>query len=205
MRLDEIILTERFINLFYDDPKKDQYKDEVYDILTRSYAPIGGLKGSGTGSPDELKSIPFWKLAVKDGKVVAAILYKDKQGRKSVALGTDGSMTAKRAIKDIVKDEPSRSYAEKSKNSLAFFLKSRPDAREFLVPFDQAKKISKDDIIPYSDQELNRLNLTDDERKSTEFTIQKFPFLKDFGYFRNINGHYHFKVMVGTPGLSITR
>lgn len=43
-------------------------------------------------SPDDMvKNIPFWKLYTKNDKVIMALLYKDKNGRKIVALGIDGS------------------------------------------------------------------------------------------------------------------
>lgn len=203
MRIDEIVLLERFVNLFNDDPRKDEFKDEVYDILVRSYAPIGGIKGSGTESPERLKSIPFWKLAVKNGKVVAAILYKDKGGRKSVAVGTDGTLEGKRAIINMTGQEPKRSYSERSKTALAFFLKQDANAKDYLIPVDRVKKISKDTIIPYSDETFRAIDISDAERKSTEMTLDRFPFLKDFGYFRDINGEFYFKVMTGTPGQAI--
>jgi major membrane immunogen (membrane-anchored lipoprotein) len=107
------IITERYVNLIHDNERKDLYKYAVYDLLQKSYANIGGVKGSGLEDPDSMKSIPFWKIAVKDGKVIAVVLYKDKNGRKAVATGNDGSLAGKRAILDIIRKEKDRSYAEK--------------------------------------------------------------------------------------------
>lgn len=56
-------LTEAFVNLINDDPKKIEYVDDVWDIIQRSYAKIGGIHGSGFGSKDEMmKKILFGKL-----------------------------------------------------------------------------------------------------------------------------------------------
>jgi hypothetical protein len=38
-----------------------------------------------------IQNIPFWKLYTKDDNVIMAILYKEKNGRKLIALGIDGS------------------------------------------------------------------------------------------------------------------
>lgn len=94
----EQTLTEKFINLIgeKDIEKKREYADRVWDILQRSYAKIGGIKGSGFKSKEDMiKNIPFWKIMKSNGKVIAVKLYKDKNGRKSVAGGTDGSKEAK--------------------------------------------------------------------------------------------------------------
>ena len=86
------LLSERFINLIGDDERKEDYRDQVWNLLQTSYKPIGGIKGTGFKSPDDMvKNIPFWKMAVKDGKVEAVIMYRDKGGRKSVAMGSTGS------------------------------------------------------------------------------------------------------------------
>lgn len=197
-------LTERFLNLIGDDPRKQKYKNDVYELLVRSYKSIGGLKGDGTQSPDDLLSIPFWKLVRKNGKIIAVILYKDKNGRKSVALGTDGSSTAIRALKDIMNKEPERSYSEKSKSSLNFFLKSNPNAKDFLIPRDKVESIIGKKIFPYSDGVMDKLDVSEKEQESVRLTLHKYPFLGDYGYFREIGGELMFKVLVGTPNLSIT-
>jgi hypothetical protein len=64
----EQILQERFVNLIGDDARKERHKDAAYDMLQQTYASIGGIKGSGFNSPDDMvENIPFWKLAFKDG------------------------------------------------------------------------------------------------------------------------------------------
>lgn len=198
----EQIITERYVNLIGPDPKKDRYKDEVFDILQKSYANIGGLASSGFESPKAMvEKIPFWKLAIKSGKVVAAVLYKDKNGRKAVASGTDGTLAGKKAMVDIVRQEHNRSYVEKSKASLGLFMKSLPrqEALNAIIPVEKVKEIlPKEEITPV-DLDPQSWPVTDDERESTLATLERFPELADYGYFRELGGEMKFKIMVGTP------
>jgi len=205
MRASDILL-ERFVNLIGTDKRKQQYKQQVYDLLVRSYASIGGIKGHGFASPDEIVNIPFWKLAIKDGKLVAAILYKDKDGRKSVAAGTDGTEQGKSVMISMTTQEASRSYAEKSKAALSMAMKSlTPEQQiEFLVTIDHVRKLVKDDIIPLSTTPKEKWPITDqDEIDSAELTLQRYPQLTPYAYFRKIGDDYKFKVMLGTPKLNI--
>lgn len=76
-----IELNERFVNIFSDEETKRKYASDVWDILQKSYADIGGIKGSGFKTIDDMvKNIPFWKLSVHDGVVDAVAMYKDKGG-----------------------------------------------------------------------------------------------------------------------------
>lgn len=79
-------LNERFINaLPNDDDIKQKFADQVWDVLQYSYRELGGLKGSGFNSKEDMiKNIPFWKMVTKNGVVHAVVMYKDRGGRKSV-------------------------------------------------------------------------------------------------------------------------
>lgn len=53
------LLIERYVNVFSDAQKKP-FASDVWDILSSSYAKIGGIKGSGFESKDSMISkIPF--------------------------------------------------------------------------------------------------------------------------------------------------
>lgn len=96
------ILSEHFVNLHTTD-QKEQYKDQVWELLQAAYAPIGGYKGAVNA--DELAQTPgLWKLSRRNGKIVAAAIYKDTHGRKTIAVGTDGSQAGKRDF-HIIKNE----------------------------------------------------------------------------------------------------
>ena len=175
-------LDEAFENLIGFDKdtaeRKDRLKAEVYGLLQQSYAKIGGIKGSGFGSKDEMaKKIWFWKLYKQNGKPAAVIMYKDRDGRKMAALGTDGSDKAKAAARKMVKDEISlnRSYGEASGPALAMVKKlfnvgrnggfEGSELEKYLVPAELVGDILKKPVKPVSKYEYVRTIGGDEERK----------------------------------------
>jgi hypothetical protein len=112
MRFSELF--EHYVNAF-DVPAKQKYADQVWDIMTKSYEKLGGFHTAA--NVDELMhKSGLWKLCLRDGKVVAAILYKDQNGRKSIASGTNQT---RQGLRDYIsmKDEDinlNRSWAEVS-------------------------------------------------------------------------------------------
>lgn len=201
MKTFSAFITERFQNAIGpDDPLKKKYAQQVYALLQASYAKIGGIKGNGfENKEDMIANILFWKMAIKDGKVEAAILYKDKGGRKSVAIGSTGSAWARIKIADMFKNEIKRSYGEKSKSALGLMLKVFPE--NAIIPFlhtpEVAGKTLKKEVTPIKDVPKDRW--PDDAKR----TIEKFPYIIDYGYLREIAGTMMFKVMIGTSGKSI--
>lgn len=184
-------LTERYKNLIGEDPLKDQYKDSVFAMVQHSYAPIGGIHGSGfRNAGDMVKNIPFWKLVQKDGRIVAGAFYKDKGGRKRVAIATDGTPEGKLGLQGILREDYQRAYFEISDRSLSFQV--RILGYEFLKKYaktpEQAATISGDPVspAPADDPELIR-----------------HPPLAKFFYQREIGGKAHTKIMFGTTGKKI--
>jgi hypothetical protein len=194
-------ITERYVNLINDNALKQQHKAAVWDILQLSYASMGGIKGSGFSSPDDMvKNIPFWKLAVKGGKVVAVVLYKDVGGRKFVALGTNGSEVGKLSLFDMMKNEMSRSYGEVSKAALGVMMHQVPwdILKHYVKKPAEAKAISgKEDVTPI--QGMKDSDLPEDAKK----TLARYPQLREYGYLRDIGGKIFFKILMGTPNLKI--
>lgn len=191
-RVLQIMLNETFINVFSTEEKK-KYIDQVWDILQASYAKIGGIHGSGFESKaDMIATIPFWKLVKKGDKIVAVALYKDKNGRKRIAAGTDGSDEGKAAFASISGEDlsQSRSYSELSGPSLSFVMRRyKGDFKKHLISPKDAEKIAKDTLIyPVSDQDAEVLS---------------HPELKDYFYQRKIGGQLHTKLMVGTPNKAL--
>lgn len=188
--LSESYLTEKFINLF-SDKEKNEYKDEVFSSIQQAYAPIGGIKGSGFNSAEDMvKNLPMWKLSRKDGKIVAGVLYKDKGGRKVVASFTDGTVEGKKQLADILKNEFTRSYTEVSEAALGFIRKISGVAtiEKFAIPRDKVKSMLK-----LKDDEFST-DVPEDDRN-----VQSLPTLKDYFYQRKIGGHFHTKIMIGNP------
>lgn len=106
------ILSEGFVNLF---KKEDfgKYIDEIWDILQRSYRPIGGFLTAST-KEELIQKTGMAKLVVKGGKVVAVKLYKDDRGRKSIAAGTGGTEEGKFWLKKMFQEDSKfdRSWGE---------------------------------------------------------------------------------------------
>ena len=63
------MLVEHFVNLWGEDvEKKEQLIDEVWDMIDRAYAPIGGPHKE---KEELLGKTYYWKLVRKGGKIVA--------------------------------------------------------------------------------------------------------------------------------------
>lgn len=63
-------------------------------------------------------------MAIKDEKVLAVAMYKDKEGRKLIAIGTDGSQEAKKKIAEIMRNDLDRSYGGNFKSCIGHFSKN---------------------------------------------------------------------------------
>jgi len=179
---DYFLLQESYTNIFLPQ-EKQKWKDQVWDIIQKSYKPLGGIQGSGFESPENMvEKLPMWKIYLSGGKLSAVVLYKDKGGRKLVALGTNGTPQSKKALVDILKNEFGRSYGEISGPLLGFVKKYLPEiVSKYAFTFDQAKEIAArngDEIFPVSD------------------SVHE--------YLREINGKMHQKLMLGTTGKSIS-
>lgn len=188
-------LYERFINLLHDDPRKHQYADEVHGLLQKSYAKIGGIHGSGfKDKHDMIQNIPMWKLKKKDNKIVSAAFYKDKNGRKSVAVASDGSDEGKKGVAEIFRDDLTRgrSYGEKSSAALSFVKKvvGPDELKKHVVPYEEVHKHLG------TDEEIRRPPHDDSE-------MQRHPEYRDHFYQRKIGGTWHTKLMLGKPGMKL--
>jgi len=172
-------LEEAFKNFLVSDRKeKEAHADEVFAMLQASYANIGGLKGSGFGSAKEMISaVPMWKLAYTKGQLAAVVMYKDKAGRKLVAIGTDGKSTGKKRLVEILKVEFARSFAEISGPLLKFMERNLPG-------------------------ELKRWHIS--TSKVEEILSKKITIIDDVYYTRKLGGEEIRKTMLGTIGKSIT-
>lgn len=205
MKMHELLL-ERFLNFIGNDEQalanKNKWKQQVWDLLQKSYANIGGLKSWGFETPERMvENITFWKLAVRHGKLYAVIMYRDEgKGRKSVAMGTDGTAEGKKFLVDIIRNEFGRAFSERSKGALGFVLKIMPwdVLEEFLMTPEEAQKILGSDynLMPIRDMPPEEL-----PHDAAE-TLVKYPKLIDYGYIRHIGSNRipFFKVMMGTSG-----
>ena len=191
-------MKESFVNAFVDDIEtKKKYTQQVWSILQSSYKKIGGVKGNGFKNPEDMLNIPFWKMNIVSGKVVAVIMYKDKGGRKSVAMGTDGTPLGASKAGDMLGNELERSYGEKSKAALGKMLKTYPEdiIKGFMIkPPEVAKMLKDTEIVP-----ITTLANSDIPKDGLE-TLRRYPFVMEYAYLREIGGSQTFKVMLGTRG-----
>jgi hypothetical protein len=195
-------LNENYKNFIGPDStdRRRVWADQVWDILQKSYAPIDGIKGSGFNTKEDMiQNIPFWKLYTKNDKVVAAAFYKDKNGRKSVAIATDGSDLGRKIVGDIFKASLGVSYGEKSGRALATMVNSIPweTLSNFLLKPDVVSKLMKKNLTPVDEYGKNNLDSED------QFTYDKFPQLRPYMYVRKLDGKPKLKVAIGTPNLPI--
>ena len=144
-------LTESYVNIT-SEHEKEVYAEQVFEILQKSYAKIGGIHGSGFSSPEDMiKNIPYWKLFKRNDKIIACVLYKDTNGRKLVALGSDGSDEGKNVAKRMLRDdiEHDRAYGEISDAVLRYLQKTYGDElHKFLVPSKEVGNILNKDVTP---------------------------------------------------------
>lgn len=186
-------ISERFLTFLHaDSAERELYAKEVYDLLQKAYEYIGGLKGSGFNDVEDMKkNIPIWKLVRQDGKIVAVAMYKDKEGRKRVAIASDGSQKGKQKLAEIVRDDmkKERAYAEISGGSLRFSKRQVTGFEDFVIHPEEVEKIVDDEIIYPVDP--------DDPE------VEANPELKEFFYQRKIGSEWKTKIMTGTPFVDI--
>ena len=172
--LEEQILNEHYVNALSDDVKR-KYMDDVWKILQDSYAYIGGIKGEEFQSPESMLKVPFWKVCVKDGKVVMVRMYKDHNGRKSIAGGTNGSREGKIAMAKGIESDLEVGYSEVSGATETFILKRFPELfKKYRISSSEVSKIIMKDITPIEGDE--------------------------FHYERMLGGKMTTKILLGTPG-----
>ena len=177
------LLTERILNITSSEDKQ-KYGEQVYAILQKSYEKIGGLKGSGfTSVEDMINNIPFWKIVKKGNDVVAVHMYKDKNGRKMVACGSDMSkqgrdITKRFLLDDILRD---RAYMEVSGRVLTYIKSILTDEefKKYAIPAEKVKEVfANKQIEIVSEYEYKRQLGSGDEEVKVMFGTLKQPIPK---------------------------
>jgi hypothetical protein len=189
-------LSEGYKNLFASQ-EKEKYAKEAFEQLTAAYSKVGGLIGKGfKNQQDFIDNIPFWKLKLSaSGKIIAAAYYRDKGGRKRVAVSTDGSVAGRTALADILVSDltQGRSFAEQSGPSLGFLVKmvGYDVIKKYAIPFEKFVELS-------GSKSIIRASETDPE-------IMKHHELKTFFFQRKIGDSWHTKIAIGTPLNKLTK
>lgn len=187
-------LTESFVSLLpHHSKEREKHADEVFHMVHKSYEPVGGISGTGFKSPEDMKkNIPMWKLHRKNGKIHAAALYKDKGGRKLVALATDGSPEGKHGLRNMMVNDMTqhRAHTEVSGKPLHMLKKHVPELAKYAIPVEHVKaSMPHDEFRPVEDHDQEVLD---------------HPELKHHFYQRKIGNHFHTKIALGSMGHHIT-
>ena len=75
------------IKALFDDKSRLAIADEVLQMARSNYAGVGGIKGDGMDSPEELvASTKMWRIIRKNNKIIGGILYNDRGGKKVVPI-----------------------------------------------------------------------------------------------------------------------
>lgn len=171
-KFEDFTFNEKIVNLFGNDIFN--YINELYTLVINAYKPLGGLKGKGFENIENLlKSIKMVKMFTRQGRITAAIFYKDKKkdGRKAVAFCTNATIIGRNDLKMLLKDEFQRSYIEISSSLLRFIEKNFPyEFEKFRIRNDEDLDIFKD-VIP----------------------------IDEFFYKRKIGNELITKIAIGTP------
>ena len=120
-------INEHFLTVTNKDDMK-KYADEVWDILQKSYAYIGGVAGANS-IDDIIEDTDMWKLVRRNGHITAMQAYKYKQGgRKTNCCGSDGTEQGKKDIMKIYQEDglmkDRKQYGEYSGKAISAMLKS---------------------------------------------------------------------------------
>lgn len=99
----KFILNEKFINLFSGE--FNEYIDIIWDMLQKSYENVPSGFLAANSKEELINKSAMWKMARRNNKIVAAILYKDRMGRKSFAVCSDGTKEGKRDLIGMFKDD----------------------------------------------------------------------------------------------------
>ena len=193
-------IAESFQNLIRskDDSARSKLAEEVFALLQASYAKIGGIKGSGfRDAQDMIEKIPFWKLYIRSGKVIVAVLYKDSNGRKLVAAGVDRDAPGSvKLLSGVLRETIKVSFGEYSKGLLVLLFRSAPIEvlRPFILKPKEVESLLGEKIIVPTQEYVN-----DNLSESDQAIWGRFKSFREYFYVREIGGTPLLKMSVGTP------
>ena len=149
MRYTELntLLLERVVNL-HKAADMARWKEKVWALLQSSYSKIGGFKSAAT--VDELiADSALWKMVTREGTITAIAIYKDRYGRKSIAVATDGTAQGKRDLVMLKSEDMrfGRAWAEVS--GAPERMMSRMGGRP--VPNQYAAALTGKEILSFND------------------------------------------------------
>lgn len=191
---------EAFQNFIGASSLEDRKKwgDRVWETLIKTYQTIGGIKGSGFSSKEDMiDNIPFWKIYNEGENVLVCVMYKDKNGRKIIAIATNGSAKAKKLLIDIFRNGLKVAWGEKSKAVVSFMMKNIgiDVLRPYLIPTTEVKKLlNGKEVFSLTPQLIAGFSV-DDKKIYEKYKNE----LGEFFYARIIGSEPFLKIALGTP------
>ena len=172
-------LTEKVLSIGFNpehEHHREKHRQQIHDMMQKSYEKCGGYGGLPSGSKEESDSIhhdithSHIKAVKRGDSITAAHLYKMQHGRKTIAAATNGTPEGKKDwLKVGMEDHAQkRAWAEKS---------GAPEhiAHKLGVPAVPAKHAER----------------------LTGKKVEVHP--DGIHYTRNIGGHAHTKAIYGHP------
>lgn len=98
------LLSEKVLSIGFNpehEKFREHHRQEIHDLIHKSYVAAGGYGGEESGSKEESKKIhddisnSSIKAVKRNGKISALSLYKKQHGRKSIASASDGTSQGK--------------------------------------------------------------------------------------------------------------
>lgn len=148
-------LNERVISIGYNDKHsglREKHRQELHDMIRRTYSTEDGYGGHPSGSDAESKAIhddithSNIKAIRRNGKITAFNLYKDKHGRKSIASGQDGTEQGKKDWHKIKEEDHTqkRAWGEVSHK----VLRAQTKMGVPKIPSSRAKELLGKEVTP---------------------------------------------------------
>lgn len=151
-----------------------QFKDEIFKLIQTAYAPIGGHPNYNSPADISSKDAQFFQLIdVDDDPEIDAVAVSKKKpaGMKSVALGHDGSSSAKRTV-------------------ISKKIKDMKKSKHYIEVSGRMYDILKAGGVPIVD---------DEELIKRVLKGKEIEYVGDGWYIRKIAGKKHKKIMMGHP------
>lgn len=148
-------LNEHILSIGYNkahEALREKHRQEIHDMIRKSYASENGYGGHAAGSDDESKEIhdaiskSNIKAVRRDGKITAVNLYKDQHGRKSIASAQDGTPQGKKDWYKIKHEDHTQKRAWGEVSHKVLHIQNKMGVPK--IPSSRAKELLGKDVTP---------------------------------------------------------
>ena len=185
--INEALVFEKFLNLFDKDIEiRRQYAEEIWTMVERAYAYMGGLSGCETYEEfvtkyveDEKGKDLMWKCVKRGNKITAVKIYSlTKHGRKSILMASDGTKAGDKdlcmILREDIKMQDRNAWSEVSGAALGKSLKLGAIPLPAYMLYELLPKKINSGEIKFIDNDM-------------------------YFYQRLLDGEWHTKMLIGNP------